>query len=208
MQKLFTFLLSAFLPLVVPMYGLAQENAPAANATPVQVDLSARVEHLESRVALLEKILFATSTLSVFEAERRLKDAELQLKERRDLFLKGRLADSVWRQDQLQVDILKRELAIAHTAYAQKSNLMEIEVLQAKQNLANAESRLTRSQNLANRGYATLTQVQQDQRLVELQRLQLETAQLKLKAAEEMESLENKTQNEEKSSPAINEKAK
>ncbi len=173
--------------------GAAQET-PAESKTEAapkvdNTDLMARVIHLETRIEALERIVFATSQLTVYESQRRLKEAEQMLRDRRELFLKGLLAESAWRQDQLQVEILKRELSMAQAASIQKENVFEIEVLQARQRLSDAKLQFERSQTLVNRGFATQTQLERDSRLVTLSQQQLNLAEQKLNAARDLESI-------------------
>ncbi|MEZ6096905.1 MAG: hypothetical protein R3C03_22240 [Pirellulaceae bacterium] len=172
------------------------DDSTAQSTALESTDLKQRVELLEKKLESLEQIVFATSQLTVYESERRLKDAEFQLRERRELFLKGMLDEYVYQQDQLRVEILKQELQIAHSARLQRSNVMQIECLQAKSQLLQAEDQLARSRQLAQRGYATIDQVHNDEQWVELAKRQLALAEKKLNAVKQLATEDQKPDEE------------
>ena len=169
-----------------------QTTAPTTNqdATVLSAD---RMSRLEGRMESLERVVFATAKISAIEAERRLKLAEEQLRESRQLFLKGFIAEGRWRQDEFSVDLLRRELDFLKTTSKQRKSVIEIEVLQAEKDLKLAEDQLNYTQNLATRGFASIDQVRENERFVSDSKSRLELAREKLKAAEELEAIANDT---------------
>jgi hypothetical protein len=166
----------------------AKTQEPDTAATKSMADRFAR---LESRFESLERVVFATAKISAIEAERRLKQAEEQLRESRQLFLKGFIAEGRWRQDEFSVDLLRRELEFLKTTSKQRKSVIEIEVLQAEKDLQLAEEQLNYTQNLATRGFASVDQVRENERFVSDSKSRLDLARDKLKAAEELEAIAN-----------------
>ncbi len=162
-----------------------------ASAVPDAKSLAERFARLENRFDSLERVVFATAKISAIDAERRVQQAEEQLRESRQLFLKGFIAEGRWRQDEFTANLLRRELDFLKTTSQQRKAVIELEVLQAEKDLRLAEDQLNYTQNLATRGFASMDQVRENERFVTDSKGRLELARDKLKAAEELEAVAN-----------------
>lgn len=151
-----------------------------------------RVEKLEQRVDRLEEILFNTVRLTVFDAERKLAEAEQRLENSQSLFIKGFITDQQLQQDRYRVERAKQELKLAKSERGGRKISMEIEVMEAKRNLEVASQRLEFTERLAKRGFSSLTDVQNQRERVTLMQKELELANQRLKAVEELSESRNK----------------
>ncbi len=177
----------------IPSDGKQQPDiSPVPNAEIPTNSWETRFQRLEARLDALERVVFATAKISVVEAERRLQDAEAQLRESRQLFLKGIIAEGRWRQDEFMVELLRRERDFLLDTTRQRKGLMEMELLQAENNLRIAEDQLNFLQNLANRGFATIDQIRETERYVADSKARLTLARERLQAAEELEAISGK----------------
>ena len=164
--------------------GARQDGPP----TP-KIENDDRIDRLEKRVAILEKILFSSVKLETKRAERLLADRKARLKNSRKLFARGLITEFQLQQDRMQVEEAERELALATAQSNQKRLASELEVLDAEQRLKVAIKELEFSQNLARRGFATKTEVERLERLVDEATQNLEHVKIKLDAANEFESM-------------------
>jgi hypothetical protein len=166
----------------------AADSLPETSPTP---SVEERLTRLESRIDALERIVFATAKISAMEADRRVQEAEAQRRESRQLFLKGIIAEGRYRQDEFMVELLRRERDFLLDTARQRKNVMEMELLQAENNLRIAEDQLIFLQTLGNRGFSTIDQVRETERYVIESKARLALAKEKLQAAEELDAITN-----------------
>jgi hypothetical protein len=142
-----------------------------------------RIEQLTVRVERLEKILFATSKLAVFDAERNLADAQQRLRDSERLFLQGFLTDAQLAADRFAVARARREVELARADRDGYRIASEIDLMQAEYALQVAEQQLEFTQRMANRGFNSLTDVADRRAGVDRAKKQLELARQRLDAA-------------------------
>ncbi len=170
-------------------------NASQDEAKPVaqeQDSLESQVAKLEQRVDLLERIVFSSAKLSTMEAQRQLTEATARLKDSKQLHLRGIITDVQLQQDRFRFDEAKKALELAKSEIRQNELVGELELLEARRNLQFAKEQLLYSQTLANRGYATRTEVEANQRRVDIATQTYENAKTKLEAAQELEAIKDK----------------
>lgn len=148
--------------------------------------LTRRVELLEQRVQKLESILFATSQLSLIEAEQRLEAANHQLKQSRKLHIKGFITAAQLDADRFQVQQAERLLQLAKAENGQQRILNRIDISEAERELEYAKQNLTFTQRMFDRGYASEFQLQTAEQEVVNSEKKLELAQSKADAAAEL----------------------
>jgi len=146
------------------------------------IEKEQRIKLLEARMERLEKIVFATSKLSVYEAVRQLAESKLRLKNSERLFFRGFLADIDLQQDRFVVDRAQRELELAQSSINGRVLATEIDVMQAEQALRRAQASLEQSENYARRGFATQTTIENGKTQVEVAKRQLDIAKKRLEA--------------------------
>ncbi len=170
----------------------AVHKEPAEGIAPVQNSDQSdpRINELERRVARLENLLFNAVRLAEFDAERRLADAQTRLDNSERLFLQGFITDAQVAQDRFVFDRAIRELQLAQSNYSGRQIACEIEVMQAKRNLELAQQQLEFSERLNLRGYSSLDRIQSEQRRVDTLTLELDQAQAKLRAVNELLQVE------------------
>ena len=144
--------------------------------------LESRVAVLEARLERLERILFATSVLSVFEAERNLAEAEARLLESERLFLRGFLTDAQVAQDRFNFDRAKQELRLVKNMSDGRRITAEIDLMAARNTFRQAKEQLQTSESLARRGFSSETQINSNRQQVEVARQELEIARKRLQA--------------------------
>ena len=149
-------------------------------------DLSERVSDLESRVAQLENILFATSKLQESQAVRRVEQARQKLTEQKKLYAKGFITQLQVTNAELELQQAKRELELAKLESNTRCKVAQIEVVEAKRDFEFAKENLQHQQLLASRGFASRQEVKfAEDRLSEAEK-QLVIANTKLVAAEKL----------------------
>ena len=142
----------------------AQRDSLAATNS----DLVVRVDKLEQRVALLEKIIFSSAKLSTMQAQRQLEEAKSQLKNSQALQARGMITELQLQQDKFRLEEAQKSLELSSTEFRQNELVGELEVLEAEQRLRQAKQQLQYSEKLASRGFATQTQVEGDRRQVDI----------------------------------------
>ncbi len=157
------------------------KNAEASNTE--------RIEQLEKRVTILEKILFSTAKLDTQRAERLLADRLARLKDSRRLFASGLITEFELQQDQRQVEEARREMELATTESRQNQLVSELELIEAERNLKFATEQLEYRRRMSSRGFATKGEVERLEKMVELADRKLKHAKTKLEAARELEAL-------------------
>jgi multidrug resistance efflux pump len=141
-----------------------------------------QISELQARIERLEKVVFATSKLSVYEAERQLEKAKQRLDYSQRLLIKGFITDSQLNQDRFEVDRAVSELRLAKSSVDVRQKSARIDLMQAKQNLIRAQEQLKFSENLANRGYSSKTEIEGNKYRVTLAEKRLALAQTRLNA--------------------------
>jgi multidrug resistance efflux pump len=153
-------------------------------------ELKPRLEKLETRVTELEKILFMTSSMSLFEAERRLDDARWNLRESKQLLMQGMITQHQFQLEQLSVRQLERELEFAKSPAGQQIAISELEIIAAERRLAQAQYQLHGTEQIAGRGYGSNKQVERDREFVDIATRNLEAAKAKLEATRRLQAIE------------------
>jgi|GEM_PF-6339731 len=153
------------------------------------VQESDRVEGLERRVELLEQILFATAQLDAREATRRLERARQQLDGTRELFQRGMIADAQLEQDRFAVLIAEQELELALTPTRHRQLVCGLELLDAQRQLEMARLNLRHTTNMNNRGFASLSQIEDAKKDLATAESAVATAQEKAEAASKLDSI-------------------
>ncbi|HMO14877.1 MAG TPA: hypothetical protein PKD64_04995 [Pirellulaceae bacterium] len=150
-----------------------------------------RFAQLEERVDRLENLLFNATKLAVFDAERRLSEAHDRLTKSERLFLQGFITEAQISQDRFAADRAFRELELAKASCDGRLVAGHIDLMQAKRNLELALQQLEFSERMRLRGFVTSDQLEIQRRLVESMRLELQHAQTKLEAVNELHNLRN-----------------
>jgi hypothetical protein len=156
-------------------------------------DLNSRVEKLEARVAELERILFMTSKMTAFEAERRLEEARLRLRDSRALLVQGLITQFQFQQDEFNVQRMQRELELAQSPDNQRQVVGSLELFAAERRLAEARANLAFTEQLAGRGYATTKHLGRERQQVEFAEKELNLAREKANAATKLQGLDSPT---------------
>jgi hypothetical protein len=170
---------------IAPTQDSARVQKPASNH-----DLIQRLEQLESRVAILENILFSTVKLEKTRAERLLSDRRNRYKNSRALYAQGMITEAEMQQDRLRLAEAEKEFELANAESRQKELASELELVEAERRLQAATDELTYCRNMARRGFATQSEVERLEKVVDEAKLSLENAKLKLKSAKELEALD------------------
>ena len=145
--------------------------------------LTRRVELLEQRVQKLESILFATSQLSLIEAEQRLETANHRLEQSRKLHIKGFITAAQLDADRFQVQQAERLLQLAKSENGQQRIVNQIDISEAKRELEYAKQNLDYSQRMFDRGFINEFQLQTAEQEVVNSQKKLELAEAKANAA-------------------------
>ena len=151
-------------------------------------DLIQRLEQLESRVAILENMLFSTVKLEKTRAERLLLDRQNRYKNSRALYAQGMITEAEMQQDRLRLAEAEKEFELANAESRQKELASELELVEAERRLQAATDELAYCRNMARRGFATQSEVERLEKVVDEAKLSLENAKLKLKSAKELEA--------------------
>lgn len=160
--------------------------------------LNRRVELLEQRVQKLESILFATSQLSLMEAQKNFDAAQHRYEQSRKLHIKGIITATQLDADQFQVQRAERLLQLAKAENGQQRIVNQIDITEAERELEYAKQNLTYTQQLFDRGYASEFQVQSAEQDLVNSKKKLELAESKAKAAAELQGAqENQTDDQD-----------
>lgn len=119
-----------------------------------------RIDRLETRLESLESVLFASRQIDLRDARRRLEQARQQLADSRALFNQGVLADSQLEQDRFQVLIAEQELELAAHPGNHRRLVCQLDLLDAQRRLETAKQNLRFSETLNNRGFGSLTRIE------------------------------------------------
>lgn len=149
-----------------------------------------RLDQLEARVAELEKILFMTSSMTVFEAERRLEEARVHLRDSKALLMQGHLTQIQYQLEEMLVRQLERELDFARSPAGQPLAIGELELLAAERRLVQAQYQLGNLELIAGRGYGSDTQVARAREDLEFAKKNLDAAKAKLEATKKLQAIE------------------
>ena len=166
--------------LSVPKICCSQDNSKTDQSTVKSKD--DRIHELERRIEILEQVVFATSKLSVFDAERNLQAARNRLADSKKLFLKGFITDIQLEQDRFHVDRARREIELARATSGSRRVAMEIDLMQAKHNLKLSKYNLQHTRQLAGRGYSSVAEIADEQKRVDRAEKNLQLARLRLEA--------------------------
>jgi multidrug resistance efflux pump len=147
-----------------------------------------RIEKLERRVELLEKIVFSSTRLNAIQAQRQVDDAQERLDHTKSLFAKGFIQASEVEQDRYRLEQAKKELELAKAETKQDELVGEMDVLQAERQLRELEQQLSYTKRLAERGYVHEKSVEAWKAAVELAKRELESAKTRLNATRKLES--------------------
>lgn len=160
--------------------------------------LTRRVELLEQRVQKLESVLFATSQLSLMEAQKNVDAAQHRYEQSRKLHIKGFITANQLEADRFQVHQAERLLQLAKAENGQQRIVNQIDISEAKRELEFAKQNLAYTQRLFDRGYTSEFQVQSaEQTLINAEK-KLELAETKAKAAAELLGAgDKKTENQD-----------
>ena len=153
-----------------------------------QSDLEKRIGKLEQRVATLERLLSVqsvASSVTVAGAESRLAATEEQLQHTERLHKKGFVTKLQLDADRFAVAKALKELQLAKAAEKDKKTALEIDVLDAEEDLAVATEHLKHSERLRAKGFVSELQVTAAKLEVERVRKRLDRAQAKLKTHEQ-----------------------
>ena len=194
--------LAVMLVLLVGCVSSVDDTTVAAQ----EVDLAQRLEQLEKRTELLETLLFSSVKLETKRAQRALEERQAILKHSKVLFAKGFINEIQLQQDQYRVEEAQLELELAVNPYNQRQQVCELNVIEAKRNLQNAEDQLAYQTLLAQKGYVTQTQLATMARSVNEATVALEFANSKLDAARKLDEIT--TVGMEPTAPAKTEPAK
>jgi multidrug resistance efflux pump len=192
-MRYFANLLTVSSVLLAACLAYQNQSQPPQAPQPVNGDqVEQRISRLEQRVEQLEQILFSTARLSVAEAERRLAETQHTLEASEKLFARGFINDVQLQQDRFDVEQAIQELKLAKTERRGHDLAAEMDALNARQRLTEAIQQLDHTRELARREFASQWQVQQAQAEVELAERALKNAELKLDAAQQVESIKDK----------------
>ena len=159
---------------------------------PVKPELESRVEKLELRIEILEKILFSSAKLTNMQAQRQLDEAQAHLKNSQALFARGMITELQLQQDRYRMQEAQKALEFANADSRQHELVGELEVLEAEQRLRQVQQQLLYTETLASRGFSSQTRVDSIKKLVDIATQELENSKIKLDAAKELEALKNK----------------
>ncbi len=165
---------------------------PEKTASP-KVDEAKRLGQVELRLESLEQILFATSQLDAREATRRLERARQQLEGTRDLFQRGLIADWQLAQDRFAVLIAERELELAANPTRHRHLVSSLELLDAQRRVEMAQLNLRQTTNMNNRGFSSLSQIDDAKRELSTAESAVATAQAKVDAAAKLDAIDKTT---------------
>jgi hypothetical protein len=171
---------------LIRMMTIALLAVPAVAQQPdkrIATDLDAanqRIAELESRVARLENLIYATVQLSVYDAERHLEAVTREMDQNRRLFYRGLLASIEVARGQYQVERARCELELARAASGQQTWSAKIELLDAEFEFRRAKYALQENQEIASRGLVTEHQLEQNRQAVERAEQVLSLARQKL----------------------------
>ena len=140
------------------------------------------MREMELRLERLEKIVFATSKLSVMEAERRLTRAQQRFDNNEKLLIRGFITERQFAEDRFNLQLAFRERELARNASNSRRISMKIDVLRAENRLRVAKDNFERNSRLRNRGYSSLSDVESARKEVTLAERSLEVAKMRLDA--------------------------
>ncbi len=164
----------------------------AANRADKVVTLEDRVKDLEDRIANLEQSMFATATLSVMDAERRLDQAKTAVRESQKLHNRGILNTSRLDQDRFELERAQRELELAKSSTGGRRISLEIRIMEATQQVAMAQESLSFSNRLLTKGYISKNEVNSLERGLERAEKALQFAKDRLIAFDKSVDLKSK----------------
>ena len=141
-----------------------------------------KIKELELRLERLEKIVLATSKLTVLEAERQLERALQEFEHSERLFIKGFITDNQLAQDRFQLQLAEQEVLLAKNAKNARKIAMEIDLMRAKNGLRVAKENLERSERRANRGFSSITEIEVHRKQITIAQKRLEVAQMRFDA--------------------------
>ncbi len=157
-------------------------SAQQENKKNRETDKDQKIRDLERRLDRLEKIVLATSQLSVLEAERQLTRMQQQFEHSERLFIRGLINEAQFSQDRFELQLAKRELLLAkNTKHARKIS-MEIDFMRAKNRLRVAKENFDRSKRFSIRGLSSPQEVEINRRQIGIAEKALEVARLRLEA--------------------------
>ncbi|MEM7782778.1 MAG: hypothetical protein AAF623_05440 [Planctomycetota bacterium] len=171
-------------------------------------ELESRISLLESRLANVERVVFANAQLGQTDAKRRLADAERRLRGSRRLYSQGFINASQIRFDQLAVDRAKRELEMAVDSSNLRRKTSELEIANAKFELQQAERDLRVSETLSQRELIFKDDLERARSNVNDAQIRLELFQQKLKAATQLEAMRSPADKKSQTDPQSDSKDK
>lgn len=151
--------------------------------------LKNRVEMLEKRIEQMERVVFSTAKLSVMQAERRLTEAEENLRNSKLLYAKGFANEFQLQRSQFDVEEAVQQLSLAKSENRQKEIASNLEFIQLERNLKDAQAQLNYKKSLYERGYSSQAEIDRLQRRVDEMERAVANAKMKLDAAKRLEAL-------------------
>ncbi len=148
----------------------------------IQDSAKNRFDELEERVQRLESIVYSTSQLKEEEAMRRLENAQRTLTHSKALLKKGFINDAQYKNDEFALQQAEQELQLARATGDRAKLGAELDLINAKQSLTEAERELEYIRKLAGKGFSTQFEVQRGERRVRNRERALELAEAKLNA--------------------------
>ena len=162
--------------------GFCSATAMQRGETSQQLDQ--KVDELQKRLEKLERIVYSTSQLSLLEAERRLSNAQATLENSRKLRKKGFINEAQFKNDEFAVRQAEQELQLATSTEGTAKQGAELDLMNAEQDLVQAERELEYIKKLASKGFSTKYEVQRVERLVRFKERAVELTKQKLAAFE------------------------
>lgn len=167
-----------------------QQVGPLDNAAGGSTELADRVNRLEARVEILERVLFSTEKVNRMRAERLLEDRKNRLKHSRRLFAQGMINEAEVQIDKMRLEEAEREHALATAESKERELTSKLELAEAERRLKFAQSQLAYKRNMARKGYASKSEVERLEKAVDIAKQELEHAKLRLKATSDLEGIE------------------
>jgi outer membrane protein TolC len=155
-----------------------------SNREPRAAPQDDKVAPLEARAKRLEELVFATSKLSVYDAQRNLAVARSRLKETERLYLQGLLSEIQFQNDRFAVEQAWAELKLAQAESNGQAIAATIDLRAAEHELKLSEENLRFSERMAGMADGSSREVDSARAAVERARLQLDAAQKRLRAVQ------------------------
>lgn len=169
--------------LLVALFSFPDQPLQVTKPAPEKNDrLEQRINQLEQRVEQLERILFSNSKLPVADAENRLAATQHILDASEKLFAKGFITEAQLQQDRFDVQQAVQELKLSKAEHREYEIAGEMDLLNAKQWLSQANQQLKYTRELARKNFVSQWQVQQAENEVNLAERAVKNAELNLKA--------------------------